>query len=107
MNLHDAVLESAGLTETREFRIVLAEIPGQPEGTKLVLSVRGALGVVIMGSIEADWFLSGVQLTSPPGDVLSIPTAPGTKVGRLIVTGTNWAFVEVIGGELSCSLSTQ
>ena len=106
MNLHDAVLESAGLTSTREFRIVLTEIPGQPHGTKLVLGVRGATGVVFMGSIEEDWFLSSVQLTSPSGTSLSIPAASGTAVGRIIVMGTNGAFVEVIGGELHCAMTT-
>lgn len=61
--------------------------------------------MIIRGTIEADWFLSRVQLTSPTGEEISIPASSETKVGRLIVTGTNWAFVEVIGGELACSLS--
>jgi hypothetical protein len=105
MSLHDAVLESAGLTDEREFRIVFREIPGQPEGMKLVLAVRDATGVIMMGVMERDWFLSGVQLTSPGGDGLSVPTPAATQVGRLIIAGTNGAFVEVIGGELDCSWS--
>lgn len=100
MNLHDAILNSLELSKTREFVLSFSNIPGRGEGSTLRIRVRHPQIVVICGTIEEDWFLSSVLFTTPLGATIDIAQTHEARLGRIIVQGTNGAFIEVAGGDL-------
>ena len=75
-----------------------------PQGDRVEIVLDRYLLFVSSGVIERDWFLSTVFCVSNAGVAMPLTLQSSAPCGRLVVLGTNGAFLEVIGGELEISL---
>lgn len=104
MALHDAVFDSLTLDSDRRLRLTFSEIPGRT-GERLTIEFDGYQCVVMVGTIEKDWFLSGVYCYGGDGAAVDPFALEGTLLSRLVTLGTNGAAIEVMAGRATTTVN--
>ena len=103
MALHDAVLDYLSLDSDRRLRLSFSEIPGRP-AERLMIEFDDFQCVLMVGTIEKDWFLGGVYCYAGDGTAVDPFSLKATLLSRLVVLGTNGAAIDVMLGTASATI---